>query len=122
MVKANIGDIPRQDLEDIVTLHSVYMDAMRCIGGRLVHSRYCCTHCESGDPEDICHSAKIVRNGLVARSHAIEPWDGWKYIGSDGKLKWLKRPVVTRAAWRKEVANKETELGYEDWKHAQLSD
>lgn len=53
----------RRDTNELLQLADIYLDYTRCIGGHLVHSRYCCTWCGSTDPssarEGICWKEKV---------------------------------------------------------------
>jgi len=43
-----------QDQKDRLALCHTYIDPKRCVGNRLVHSKYCCLHCGSDNPSGHC--------------------------------------------------------------------
>lgn len=61
-----------QDTRDLQAMVEAYLDRKRCIGGRVVHPQYCCLHCGSSDPSEVCHAQKVrhprheVKDYLVA--------------------------------------------------------
>lgn len=48
-----------QDTRDLAYLAQLYVNTVRCLGGRIIAQGYVCTHCDSMEPSDLCHNKKL---------------------------------------------------------------
>jgi len=72
--------LKKRDLMETLELANLYLHKVRCVGGHLVQQGFCCPHCPSVNPSEVCNLTGVTKQELLdEQQKKIEAYEQKKH-------------------------------------------